>query len=520
MGKRMVAEHDTSAAFGVGALLKAIGKGRKLDDDVGEALSRLFGIPVGHEGLSRVFQPGYPGIRVFAIEGRVAHDQAVEIMLVGVARDGAPVWWGQRSFVRGRTGSLEVHLEAEEIDSSLRSRNITVDLVQRELDLIALVGDGSSSRVTIDAHGISSYVSALHGFVFADETEEGPPMRSARALEPGLDRRAMIEAAVPIVERIAQRLGVGKIAAEAAIETIRRAKSPWDFLRASFPETERPLAEGDDGELGVGALGRELLLAREMPPWRAALYVEEGEREAHRSGEEYRRRKTMRSETRLAQEIQDARELLSSAKRDMKTRGLKILGMIGPPWIQPEVKMLDDARDRRVAAIARQTFREVSGADLPDRLLSYAENAKHDPRRRGLAYRVLAEHFRIKLSSKVSLLRVNPDARIQRAILPLLAEDPTDYGPNLASMLAANPASEGEALRPGLSMMRLEIIERLTKLLDPRTLPALLGAFRARPAPPPSEMLALSRSLVAFPDPRAHLALTEVARRLDRPAIP
>jgi hypothetical protein len=69
-------------------------------------------------------------------------------------------------------------------------------------------------------------------------------------------------------------------------------------------------------------------------------------------------------------------------------------------------------------------------------------------------------------------------------------------------------------------MLRQEIIERLTKLVDPRTLPALLGAFRARPSPPPSEMLALSRALVAFPDPRAHLALTEVARRLDRPAIP
>jgi hypothetical protein len=516
----MVAEHDISSAFGVGALLKAIGKGRKLDDDVGEALSRLFGVPVGHDGLSRVFQPGYPGIRVFAIEGRVAHDQAVEIVLVGVARDGAPVWWGSRSFCRGRGGALELHLEAEEIEQSHRSRNITVDLVQRELDLIALVGDGASSRVTIDAHGISSYVSALHGFVFADETEEGPPMRSARALDPGPDRRAMIEAARPIVERIAHRQNLGKIALEGALESVQRAKTPWDFLRATFPETPNPLAEGDDGEMGVGALGRELLLAREMPPWRAALYIDDGGSETHRLGEEYRRRKTTRSETRLAREIQDARELLVSSKRDMKTRGLKILGMIGPPWIQSEVKMLDDARDRRVAAVARQTFREVSGADLPDRLLSFADNTKNHPRHRGLAYRVLAEHFRTKLMHKVSLMRVNPDALIQRAILPLLADDPTDYGPNLASMLAANPANEGEAQRPGLSMMRLEIIERLTKLLDPRTLPALLGAFRARPTPPPAEMLALSRALVAFPDPRAHLALTEVARRLDRPAIP
>src|SRR5262245_55378945 len=180
----MVAEHDTSATFGVGTLLKQIGKGKKLDEDVADALSGLFGIPVGHEGLSRVFQPGYPGIRVFAVETRVAPDQAVEVTLVGVARDGAPVWWGSRAFVRGRNGALEIHLEAEEIEPSYRSRNITVDLVQREIDLIALVGDSAAARVTIDAHGIASYISALHGFIFADETEEGPPVRSERALAP------------------------------------------------------------------------------------------------------------------------------------------------------------------------------------------------------------------------------------------------------------------------------------------------------------------------------------------------
>lgn len=533
----MVAEHDTSATFGVGALLKAIGKGKKLDDDVSDAMSRLFGIPVGHDGLSRVFQPGYPGIRVFAIEARLAPDQAVELTLVGVARDGAPVWWGARAFVRGRNGALELHLEDEVIEQTYRSRNITVDLVQRELDLMALVGDDQPVRVTIDAHGISSYISALHGFIFADETDEGPPVRSARALDRIGDRQALIEAAPPIVEKIGQRMGLGRIEIESALEAVRRARTPWDLLRVSF-SGPGALAEGDDGELGVGALGRELLLSRDLPPWRAALYAnagdgglrsEDGEGvarldlsrahlDAHRLGEEYRRRKTTRSEMRLARELQEARELLTSSKRDSKARALKMLAMIGPPWITPEIKSLDDARDRRTAAIARTTLRQVSGADLPDRLLAYAENTKNDARQRGLAYRVLAEHFRPRLAHRVSMLRVNPDARIQRAILPVLADDATEAGPNLASLLASNPSTEGD--RPGLSIMRQEIIERLTKLVDPRTLPALLGAFRARPSPPPAEMLALSRALVAFPDPRAGIALTEVARRLDRPAIP
>jgi hypothetical protein len=79
---------------------------------------------------------------------------------------------------------------------------------------------------------------------------------------------------------------------------------------------------------------------------------------------------------------------------------------------------------------------------------------------------------------------------------------------------------DGHEMRPGLLQLRLEIIERLAALVDPRTLPALMASYRASPPPPPAEMLALSRALVAFPDPRAQLALIEVARRIERPQIP
>lgn len=161
-------------------------------------------------------------------------------------------------------------------------------------------------------------------------------------------------------------------------------------------------------------------------------------------------------------------------------------------------------------------MRQISGADLADRLIAFAENPKNDPARRGRAYRVLAEHYRSRISSMVSMLRVNPDARIQRAIVPIVAGD-LDAGPGLASMLAANPAQER---RPGLTSLRLELIERLTGLLDPQTLPVLMAAYQAKPPPPPAEMLALSRALVSFPDPRAQIALAEVARRLERPQIP
>src|SRR5438105_217172 len=82
-------------------------------------------------------------------------------------------------------------------------------------------------------------------------------------------------------------------------------------------------------------------------------------------------------------------------------------------------------------------------------------------RLRGFAYRVLAEHFRARIQSKVHMLRVNPDARIQRAIVPIIADDETDAGPQLASLLVANPAREGSEDRPGLLALRIELIERL-----------------------------------------------------------
>src|SRR5262249_55247559 len=157
---------QAQSAAGVGTLIKAIGKGRRLPEEASEALERLFGCPVGIEGLSRLFQPGFPGVRAFAVEPRVTPDQAVELTIVGIARDGTPVWSSARAFVRGRDGWLEIHHGYNEIDPAYRSRNITTDLMQRELDLMALLSQSPSSRITIDAEGIGSYVCALQGFVF------------------------------------------------------------------------------------------------------------------------------------------------------------------------------------------------------------------------------------------------------------------------------------------------------------------------------------------------------------------
>ena len=504
----------------VDALMEAVGKGRALQTDAAEAMDRLLGVRVSLDGLSRLFAPGFPGIRTFAIEVRVAPDHAVELGLVGVARDGRPVWSGTRAFAVGRDGSLEIHRGFDEIDPAYQSRNITVDLMQRELDLLALVDRGQSSRLTIDADEVGCYVCALHGFSFADETEEGPPVRSVRALDPPGDRTALIAAAPAFVERMAaQKPSIGRAAIESALEQLKKAKTPWDFARAVMPGDDPELAEGDDGEMGVGSLGRGFLLAHDTPGWRAALYLYDDEKENRRLGFEYRRRKTIRSEARLAREIQECREALDSSNRVGKLRAIETLEMIAPQWIIPELRAIAEGDDRRTSAIARRSIARINGTALPEDLLVFAQERKHDLKGRALAYRVLAEHFPAHLEAHIPMMRVDPDARIQRAVIPLLDRDTADSGPDLGSLLAANPWEERDG-RTGLLALRLELIERLARLLDPRTLPVLIAAYRAHPAPPPPEMLALSRALVSFPDPRAQRALMDVARRFERPQIP
>lgn len=500
--------------------MDAVGKGRTVEPEAAESLERLLGVRVSLDGLSRLFSPGFPGIRTFAIEVRAAPDQAVELSLVGVARDGRPVWSGTRAFAVGRDGSLEIHRGFDQIHPDYQSRNITVDLIQRELDLLALVDRGATSRLTIDADEVGRYVCALHGFTFADETEEGPPVRSVRALEPPSDRARLVEAAPAFVERFAQRQGVGRISIESALDKLRQAKTPWDFARAVLPGAEPELADGDDGEMGVGALGRAFLLAEETPAWRAALYLANDDRDERRLGNEYRRRKTIRSEARLAREIQDCREAIRGDNRAARLRAIGWLGMIGPHWVLSELRDVESGEDRRAAAVSRRSIARITGAALPDDLVEFARNEEEDAGHRALAFRVLAEHFPSRIESMIPMLRVHPDARIQRSVIPMVSRADADAGPGLAALLAANPWHEGGEGRPGLLALRLELIERLAQIADPRTLPVLMAAYRAHPAPSPPEMLALSRALVGFTDPRAQRALMEVARRFERPQIP
>jgi hypothetical protein len=495
------------------AVLEGLSRGRPPRADAARALFTLLGTSVGREGLSRFFQPGFPGLRTFVVDARADPDQSVELTIVGVARDGAPVWIARRVLLRGRDGSLEIHHLSDHVAPEHRSRNVLVDSVRRELALLEAVRQrGPSARITLEASGVARYLAALHGCLFADATDLGPSLRSGRPRDPSSDRAALVDAAYALLRRLSQRHAVPAVAALATSHAIDRAEHPWHFARLDLEGVPWPTRAGDEAkgtdDVHAGGFGRALLLADETPSWRAALPLDPPVAEARQVGDAFRARQASRAEARHAREIGEARDALASGNRATKLRALDVLAAIGPAWITPEVRALTESSDRRVATAARHALAAMSGTDLAEHLLRFADDAAHDAERRGLAYRVLAEHFPQALAPRVSMLRVHPDARLQRAIIPILADEPSEAGPDMASLLAANPWDESLAWgpdtprRPGLLELRVELVERLALRPDPR------------------EMTALTRALVAYADPRARTALSQIAHRLDRPQVP
>ncbi len=497
-------------------LAALLAKGRPLPADVSAALGAMLGTPVAKEGLSRFFQPSFPGVRTYVIQASVAPDRSVDITIVGVARDGTPAWTAQRAFTRGRDGSLEIHHTLDETLESYRSRNVLVDTFRKQLELLTTLDTGPNGRITVDAQDVGSYVCALHGFVFADETDDGPPIRSERASAPDGDRQRMITAAEPLLIALARRHGVEAAAVDKAIAESKNARLPIDFAKLvlagahyEVPPTVRGLVSGS---------GRALMLDPSLPTWRAALYPPGRYEDADRLGNLFRRRHTTLCDDKLTMELRQAREHLGADSRGTVMKGLRQLAQLGPNDVIGEVKALTKHAHRGVAAVARTTLRQISGTDLESRILAYADNAKNDPRRRAWAYRILAEYFPEQIEARVPMLRINPDARIQRAVLPCLARDVADAGAALGSLLAANPWSDHP--RPGMLELRLEIIDLLSRNPDSRALPALMSALASSEPSPPKEALALSRALVSHPDPRARRALTAHAQQLERPPVP
>ena len=196
----------------------------------------MLGQPVGREGLAKVFQPGFVGIRTFVIQARMAPDQSVDLSFVGIARDGAPVWIADRAFARGRDGSIEIHHTRDDVAPEYRSRNILGETMRREVDLLQSIDAGPNARVTVDADNVGNLVCALHGMVFADETEAGSGVRSVRALEPDGDRPRMIAAAKKICERIGDRNNASSDAIDALCCFIPRLEDFFFFMRGIAPE--------------------------------------------------------------------------------------------------------------------------------------------------------------------------------------------------------------------------------------------------------------------------------------------
>ncbi|MBI2378194.1 MAG: hypothetical protein HYV07_29605 [Deltaproteobacteria bacterium] len=504
---------DGAPPEGVAATLA---RGRPLRDDAGEALERLLGTFVGKEGLSRAVQPGFPGLRTYVVMERAATDRVVEFTVAGVSREGEPVYFGSRAIGLCRDGSLELHHGYDEVDPEFRSRNVFADSLERELALLTELGRGPRPRLTADGEGTGRYVCALHGLMFADETEQGPPIRTR--VQPGPpDRFRLVDHFVRFAARQTQHQRLPDGAHAEVVQKARACRTPLDF--AGVDVQGGGFDPAGENELGGASLGRAALLADDGPAWRGALYVgppkTEAEASARTNGAAFRARLRAAHEQKNTKEIEDAIVALEGPRRQ-KIRALHTLARVATARVATSIRPIVEGPDRRLASVARRALQEISNARLPDLLRTYADDARHPIIRRALAYRVLAEYFPRKLDDVISMLRVHPDARLARAAVPCL--DP----PDLASLLAANgpEPQQGEKRGPreGLAELRIEVIERLALARDPRTLPVLAAALDDHP--PPAERLALTRALLASPDPRGRTALSAASFDLGSPQVP
>lgn len=497
------------------SVLETISRGQGLREDADAGLRELLGVRVGLEGLSRLFRPSFPGVRPFVIQARATLARAVAFTLVGVDRTGTPVWIGERVINSGIEGGLEIHRGVDELAPSARGRGVHPHSLERELELITLLDGSSRCRLTADG----SYRAVLHGFTFADETQEGPSQASATALEPVGDRERLIAACKEWLEEHGELLSPGELKqARAGIET---ARTSWDIAQLPSDARRLPALDAVETRLGVGRLGKAMLRAPKAGRWRGALYIGAQNLEMKALGDEYRRLRLREAEVRLERELSEAlRELQESRNRNVQLRALRELAAIGGGWAVADIKQAAESPDRRVADAARRCLDAMAWKQLPARMLAYAKDEKNPPDKRAHAFRVVAEHFPQELQPMLAKLRVDPDARIQRAAIPVIAKTSHAPAKSLAAMLAANPNRAPDAPRPEVEALRLEVIEQLTLFADPGALLPLAMAYRAEPPPSPAELLALSRALVAIPDPRAQLVLRDVAARLDPPSLP
>lgn len=506
-----MSREEPRAHHGADAVTDLLGKGRPFEPAVDQAWFRLLRTPVGREGLSRIFQPGFPGVRSFVVDAHLEPDGAIAFIVACVARDGVPAFIGRRTLARGRLGSIELHRGVDELNPAYKSRNITTDLIRRELELLGATSGASVPRMTLDAEDAARYLSALHGFVFADETEEGSPARSRRARDRSSDRERLAEAARAFARRLAARHAAPTAELESLERQIEACRHPIDFARLDLPSAALEPTPGEGPE--ARPFGRAFLLDRDTPGYRAALHVAgEGRRP---EGDVYREARTRRSESRLAFEVQGHLDELGGRSRPNRLRALEGLAPIAPTWVLSEIRRLAEDPDRKVATVAKQCIRRIGGSELVERILAFAADPRNPPEARAIAYRVTAEFFPNHFAPHLPMLRVDPDARIQKAVIPVIAEW-DEAATELGAMLGANPADDVE--RPGLGALRLELIDRLATLADPRTLPVLMSALAQDP--PPDEESALSRALIAHPDPRARLALAARAQNLDIPPVP
>jgi hypothetical protein len=507
-------DRPSTAPTGVNLLVPQLEKGRRLAPRPEEPLRRWLGADrIGLEGFSRLFQTRLPGVRVFATDVQRPRENTVETTLIGVARNGQPAWHSQITLAESREGALEIHLGPTQIEAAFKERAVLAELIERSLEVLRAVNTSRQSRITTDAEGVRSYEFALHGFDFADKAPEGAPLSSKRALAPAVDLQNLQRSANSFVSRLAEQDKWPEERTAVARQHIDNARTPLDFARLPLPRSST--SEADRSE-DPGTLGQLFLLSKDTSPWRGALLAHDHPQPLLSAGVRYRQELMNRAESRQNERLNQAIALLDGLERNEQVRSLETIGLVGTVREQERIRAISEGDDRRLAAVARRALEMISGQKLSEEIETLADDPEGKAPLRARAYRILAEHFPPQFSKKVSMLRVHPDARLQRTVIPYLQANAQHPGPPLASLLGANPWAEGGTSRSGLLELRLELIECLAQIRDPACLPVLIAAYGASPSPTSTEMLALSRALLGFQDPRAQNVLSQFPTRADR----
>ena len=208
-----------------------LSQGAKFPREIAAVLERLFGQAVSKKAFENI-PTAIRGFETLRRSGCSDLQSLRRISYYWHRERRRPVWSSERSIGIGRDGSIELHHGNDFVKEDFSPQNILNDCLENEIKLLQQLDAGPNPRITFDAHGEKSYRGALHGAIFADDTDEGPPVQSIRALEPDGDKRRVIASAKSMLQGLAEKQSLPAEEVERASKQIEVYRLPLISLKS------------------------------------------------------------------------------------------------------------------------------------------------------------------------------------------------------------------------------------------------------------------------------------------------